>query len=65
MYCEFQFNRFDDAQEAAMYLDDRGYEPRLMGFTVAVDAPVDSADVLVILSVFSGRYVCDEEPVNE
>lgn len=48
---KLEFPTQEDAGQAALYLDDRGYSVKLMGKALAVDKP-DAADLALVMTTY-------------
>lgn len=51
MKLKLEFVDEDDARQAAYYLDDRGYDVKLMGKAVVIDGP-DQADLALVMATY-------------
>lgn len=51
MSVKLEFQTEDDARQAAYYLDDRGYDVRLMGKALVIDRP-DQADLALVMATY-------------
>lgn len=60
MKVKLEFTCEDDARQAAYYLDDRGYDVRLLGKALIIDGP-DQADLALVMTTYRA-YTVDLRP---
>lgn len=56
MQVKLEFMTECDAQQAAYYLDDRGYDVRLLGKALIIDGP-DQADLALVMTTYRAYTV--------